>query len=211
MSGSADGTVKLFGGEDYAELGSLDLESPVVDVSVQPTGLYIFAATADKRIHVLGVTDGGVKKITTMSDGEASTAFSCGACHVDGLIYGAGCEDGSVRIWDMKKGELAGTIKVSAAVNSLSFCENGYTVAAGGNDGFAHVLDLRKMKEIGKSGGEDFGPVHAASFDGSAKLLGFTGTKKAGVVEMKKWGDVIVEYDGHKKDMMGFAWGGATR
>ena len=137
--------------------------------------------------------------------------YSCGACHVDGLIYGAGCEDGSVRIWDLKKGELAGEIKVDAAVNSLSFAENGYYVAAGCSDGYARVLDLRKMKEIGKSGGDDFGPIRSASFDGSVKMLGFCGTKKAAVVEVKKWGDVVAEYKGHKKDMMAMAWSEASR
>ena len=210
VTGSADGTVKLFGGEDYAELGSVDLESPVVEVSVQPTGAYCFASTEDSKVHLLGIAGDDVKAIVAFSDDD-KLKYSCGACHVDGLIYGAGCEDGSVRIWDLKKGELAGEIKVDAAVKSLSFAENGYYVAAGCEDGYARVFDLRKMKEIGKSGGEDFGPVGSAAFDGSVKMLAFCGTKKAAVVEVKKWGDVVAEYKGHKKDMTAMAWGEASR
>ena len=70
VSGSADGTVKLFGGEDYTEVGSVDLESPVVEVSVQPTGEYCFASTEDSKVHLLGISGDEVKAIVVFSDDD---------------------------------------------------------------------------------------------------------------------------------------------
>ncbi|GMH66372.1 hypothetical protein TL16_g04416 [Triparma laevis f. inornata] len=211
VSGSADGTVKIFSSTDsYSESGSLDLESPVVSVSSQPTGKYIIASTSSCAVSVLSVSS-GLQKIATLTDPDTTSPYTTGAIHPDGLIFAAGTAGGSVKIWDLKKGQLAGSIDTGSHVKDLNFAENGYYLSAGCEDGYAHILDLRKMKSIAKSGGEEYGPITSVAFDGSVKMLAFLGEKKGGIVEVKKWNEVVKVIEGHKKGMEGWAWGEGSR
>ncbi|GMH82352.1 hypothetical protein TrST_g12558 [Triparma strigata] len=206
ITGSADGTVKIFSGDDFDESGSVDLGEAVVSISPQPTGEYIIASTSSSSVSVIS-TSGGLNVISTLKDPSSST-YTSSSIHPDGLIVGCGTSSGSIKIWDLKKSTLAGTIEAGTGpINCLSFAENGYYAVAGCEDGYAYVLDLRKMKSIGKVGGDDWGSIVGVEFDYGVKMLAVVGEDKGGIVEVKKWGDVIVEVKGHKKGMTGFGWG----
>ncbi len=61
----------------------------------------------------------------------------------DGKLAASAADDGTVRLWNLGKGEAAGLIKVgSAPLHAVALAPDGKTVAAGGADKKVHVFDI---------------------------------------------------------------------
>ncbi len=78
---------------------------------------------------------------------QSEKRFTCGSFHCDGLILGAGTEDATVEIWDIKTQKLATFFNPGAVgkVSSLAFSENGYYLATAFEDSTIRLWDLRKL------------------------------------------------------------------
>ena len=200
--GSLDGTVKVFGGADYEEVANTNVGSTCVAVDVHPSGSYVLALSYDS-LSVLDISSG--EALATLK--EEGAGYTCGGLHPDGLIYAGGNQEGEIHVWDIKSGGKASTLKAEGKVCSIAFSENGYHFAAGLEGGKVQVFDMRKQKLIGTAGGEGFGAIGSLGWEGSGKYLAFAGAGKVGVVETKKWSEVVVELKEHKKDVTGVAWG----
>ena len=160
-SGSADSTCKVWkragpvGSAPYFELASTfqDHDAEVTAVCPHPAGDYLATASAD---GTWGFYDLQAELcLAQMGVGAAGPAFTCGAFHPDGLIWGGGtggCRGGAgvVQVWDVKTQKKAAEMACSSPpcdVTALSFSENGYYLATAAR-GEAKVWDLRKLKCI---------------------------------------------------------------
>lgn len=199
VTGNADGTVKVFGGDVYSEVSSTKLSNACVDISVQPTGDYYFAASAGGTVEFLTMDSSEV--VATFTD---ESAYSAGALHPDGLIYAAAATD-NLKIWDVKTSQVAAAIPTSGAATCIAFSENGYHFAAGDAAGVVSVFDLRKLKAIATIQGN--GAITSVAFDDAAKYLAHTSAKGGAIHVVKEWEKSIFDIPEKKKSYGGFVWG----
>jgi pre-mRNA-processing factor 19 len=133
----------------------------VASIAVHPTGHYIASAQSDGSWALLDVRggdgDAGDRAVIyRVASPEPSSAYLCNAFHPDGLIVGCGTNNGIVKIWDARDKSNVGNCQATttmassdlctSAVNSLSYSENGYLLAAGYASGMVRLWDLRKLK-----------------------------------------------------------------
>lgn len=88
-----------------------------------------------------------LRELVHLSTGELiGIVFRCSDIHPDGHVYVAGCEDGTIHVYDVLTGELKGTLGPRpGAVHSIHCSQNGYWVAeTSTEDSHIRVWDLRK-------------------------------------------------------------------
>ena len=87
------------------------------------------------------------------------------------MICALGDSEGSVKLWDIKTGQIATTFKGhESSIISTSFSQNGYHFASTGG-GVVKFWDLRKLAEFHSIQLEQVGRVR---FDYSGKYVGVT-------------------------------------
>ncbi|RPD58365.1 WD40 repeat-like protein [Lentinus tigrinus ALCF2SS1-6] len=127
---------------------------------------------------------------------EFDDPFTSLAVHPDGVLLGVGTPGGSIRVYDLRvPSQLAAALTPSSGtpftVNTFSFSENGYHLAAPDSLSSVAVWDLRKMK-ISKSLplGDAF-KVNKVAYDYSANLLAVAGNEGLRVFANKSWEELV--------------------
>ena len=152
-SGGADDTIKLWQLSDGRELVSLEGHvAPVLSVAFSPDGTKLASGSRDCSIKLWNVAD-GTKLMSLEGHTEAvwNVRFS-----PDGAFLASGGhgEDNSVRLWDLRNGELVHTFQVpdwppAKRGIRLAFHPNGKLLASGSNaSGTIHLWDLESFQEI---------------------------------------------------------------
>jgi WD40 repeat protein/tRNA A-37 threonylcarbamoyl transferase component Bud32 len=79
-------------------------------------------------------------------------AIPCAVFHPTGQLLATGGKDNQVRFWNSTTGQVAGSLDLGEAVQTLAFSADGRLLAAGctGKDGMPHLrlIDLETMKSI---------------------------------------------------------------
>jgi pre-mRNA-processing factor 19 len=113
--------------------------------------------------------------------------FRCSDLHPDGHVYLTGCDDGTIRVYDILTGVLNGSLGPSpGAVRSLHSSSNGYWVAATSTaDSKVRVWDLRKPDSVAHEleGSSVSGKVR---WDHSGQFLALGGVKGVDVWAYQK-------------------------
>ena len=141
-SGSADGTVQVWG----AENGNLVYTYPghfqsVDAVAWSPNGMYIASGGGDGTVQVWGATDGNHVYVYR---GHTARVNALG-WSPDGTRIASGSDDGTAQVWDAADGGHAymyhghsdyylGHAITHAAVNSVTWSPGGTRIASGSSD-----------------------------------------------------------------------------
>lgn len=196
VSGSADGTVKLWDAAGSAAQTWADVGSAVTALSVHPLGSLALAAGAAGRWTLLDLAAPGARCLFTSDTAEGVDAgWTCGEFHPDGGLLALGAAGRAIAVWDLKSpGAPVAQLEAAAGVSALAFSADGYRLATAGAAG-VQVWDLRKLRcaqEIGAGGGgtaaaSATAPAPAAvAFDGSGQYLAIGGAGVE-VYTTKKW------------------------
>lgn len=215
LSSSADKTVKLWnadGDAKWSVAGNMTgHKGDIVGFAVHPSKRYVAIGSADSTWSFRDLeTRETVKTYTPLSNVEGSFHYSAFNMHPDGILYGAGTDDGKIRIWDVRDdANLAATLEStpSKPVTTLSFSENGYYLACGSKqDPTVNILDLRKLSILSSlQPMAEGGKVSQVAFDPSAQFLSVIGTELK-VYANKSW-DQLLAFDDNAGELTGCKWG----
>ena len=125
--------------------------------------------------------------------------------HPDGEIFAIGTANGLVRIHKVSTlKEMAVFEGHTGAIASLSFSENGYSLASASADQTLRVWDLQ---EIGTSKTVQLDSVPSSlSYDFSGRFLAVGCGKEIRVFTGRNV-DLVAAFDAHTKDVTGIRWG----
>ena len=122
---------------------------------------------------------------------EAEKPFTSLAVHPDGTLVAAGTPEGSIQVYDIRSGTLATVLTLEDAapftVNTLSFSENGYHLAAPDSLASVAVWDLRKQKVAKSLALGDAFKATRVAYDYSAGFLAVAGSEGLRVFANKSW------------------------
>ncbi|SCV70453.1 BQ2448_1847 [Microbotryum intermedium] len=212
ISGSLDKSVRVWtpnGAKSVYGATILSTGGEVSGLSLHPSERLVASASSDGSwaIHSLD----GAKASTVLTghlpvEGVSSTSI---AFHPDGAIFGLGSSDGQIRIFDTVTGKIVATFDTTSgdAVVSLSFSENGYTLASackGSNK--VQIWDLRKQTNsahVELPEGEAT-LINQVRFDPSAQYLTVVGNDLR-VFANKTWEPVLVNEE-NTSEITGVEW-----
>jgi WD40 repeat protein len=159
-SGSTDNTVKLWDVRSGHVLGTLSGHSdPVYSVAFSSDGGTLASGSDDNTVKLWDVKGGKLSRtlsghfysVTPLLDLEGFLAYvdfdpggSTLAFSPDGGALAFGSWDNTVKLWDVKGGELLRTLRGhSSDVISVAFSPDGGTLASGSDDSTVKLWDVR--------------------------------------------------------------------
>ena len=185
---TAAGVVKIFEeGKEIAQVGSH--AGAVTSLSLHPSGRLLASAGADKRFALHDLST-----FKTVSQVYVEADITCSSFHVDGLLYFVGSSDGTIRIFDVKKGTAMAELETGAPVLAISFSENG-TWFAVVNEGSSNVSvwDIRKQNVVKVL--EAGSPVESTKWDYTGAYLAIAGSGSVSVQQYakasKSWSELM--------------------
>ena len=157
VSGSKDKTVRVWDARSGRELTCLEGHGEAIwGIRFLPSGRQAVSASWDWTLKVwdVGVSKTDVSR-TPRTDRDQRPAektldgpiISC-ACSPDGLLYAAGCSDGSLRLWDAVTGASRGSFPLHTDyVTVLRFSPDGKWLMAGAWNGSLKLFDVKARRE----------------------------------------------------------------
>ena len=178
-TGSDDHTVKIWSLEEakngYKIKAGFTLSghtASVQAVAAHPSKSFLASAGLDSVWSLADVEQG--EPIYTVTHPQVTTGYTAAQFHPDGLLFGAGTEDGVIRIFDVKsQANVANFEGHQGSIKSLFFSENGYHLASvSALDDHVKFWDLRKLSNLHNlQVREGLGRVR---IDASGKYVGVT-------------------------------------
>jgi WD40 repeat protein len=139
LSGSEDGTLKLWNVASGRLLRTFDSPSPVTSSKFSPDGRIVFSGSRNGSINFWDVTSGERIRTITAHPDIVSVAIS-----PDGRTVLSGSQDRTLKLWDATSGQLLWTFTGhSGWVNAVAFSPDGDRVLSGSADGTLKLWDVR--------------------------------------------------------------------
>lgn len=218
VSASLDKSVRVWSPNGskttYGMSSNLPTGGEVNSIDLHPSGSLVGSASSDGSWSIHDVSTAKATTLLTVSlpsdvaEGTANTAI---AFHPDGAIVAIGSSDSFVRIFDVLTGAVAATFTGHSeanggAITSLSFSENGYTLASSAaSSNQVKIWDLRKLTNSHSITLSEGCVVHCIKFDTSANFLAVAGTDLR-VFANKTWEELLVS-DDNAAELTSVAWG----
>jgi pre-mRNA-processing factor 19 len=210
LSAGADKIAKVWGqdsgsGEYIPKATIRSHKAELTGLVVHPTQTIFGLSSADKTYSLYDMTN--FNQIFRSAPSE--DPFTSIAVHPDGTLFALGTPNSTIHIYDVRTGAIAASLTPPDAtpftVNTLSFSENGYHLAAPSSHSTVAIWDLRHEKAAASIGlGDDF-KINKVSYDYSRQFLGVAGSQGARVFANKSWEELVrLEEGGEVSDL---AWG----
>jgi pre-mRNA-processing factor 19 len=195
LSGSTDKTARIWahdsGSGEYAPQMTIKVhKGEITGLAVHPTSTLVALASLDKTYSIHSLTTS--QSLFQSTAGE--TAFSSLAIHPDGALLGIGTPSSTLHVYDIRAGTIAASLTPEEVaqpftVNTLSFSENGYHLAAPDSASSVAIWDLRKLKPV-RSIDLQSAKIHSVRYDTSAQFLAVAGSDVR-VFQNKTWDELV--------------------
>ena len=142
VTGSADGTVRLWDGTAVVAVAPLTLTSgQVYDVAVSRDGSLIAAGATDGRVYLWRPGPGTMRVLDVVDGGTVDGV----ALSPDGTRLAAGGSDAVIRIYDVASGARLRELRGHAGVvPGVAFSPDGAALASCGEDGAVWLWDVER-------------------------------------------------------------------
>jgi WD40 repeat protein len=153
-SAGMDETIRIWDPATGDLFRTLDgFKSPVWDVAFAPNRRWLACCCgrdAAGTVQVLDLTTGHrVPAVPGLSEPTAARRFTDVRFSPDGRWLAAGCDDATVRVWNVAEGWAALTLRGhTARVETLAFSPDSRLLASAGDDTTVKLWDLATRKEI---------------------------------------------------------------
>jgi pre-mRNA-processing factor 19 len=195
MSGSADKTSRIWaqdpGSGDYAPTHTIKThKGEITGLALHPTATILGLSSLDKTysLHDLSTFQ------SIYHSPASDTPYTSLAIHPDGLLLGLGSSSSTLQIYDIRAGTIAASLTPADAspftVNTFSFSENGYNLAAPDSKSSVAIWDLRKLSTVHSIKLEESFNIHKIRYDYSAQYIGIAGTGVR-VFQQKTWEELL--------------------
>ncbi|TBU47342.1 WD40 repeat-like protein [Dichomitus squalens] len=196
LSGSADKIAKAWTHDtasgEYKTAGTIRThKGEITGLAVHPTSTLLALGSGDRTWSLHDLTN----FVQVYRSPEYEEPFTSLDVHPDGTLVAVGTPGGSIQVFDIRSGSLAASLTPQDAppftVNTLSFSENGYHLAAPDSLASVAIWDLRKPK-IAKSIplGDAF-KVNKVRYDYSANFFAVAGNEGLRVIAHKTWDELV--------------------
>jgi WD40 repeat protein len=142
VSGSQDGTVRVWILETNTAITTHAAGNPVEFVAADPRGRWIAACfggpPSARGPHSIRVWIGGESKALAGHQAPVGRIVAS----ADGSLLASCSSDGSIRIWDMPAGTQRSAIDHGGWITALAFAKDGKTLAAGNIDGMLGAYSI---------------------------------------------------------------------
>jgi pre-mRNA-processing factor 19 len=159
------------GGDIVASVG-MDKSFIFYDLSTLKRALRVYTDSCKLRYQMLWF----MRLYPLMS--FPSLALTACAFHPDGHLFAAGTSSGDIKIFSTKTGEQAAVFSIgaSAAIQAISFSENGFWFAASARgQPSVSIFDLRKEGDAAKAKELETGEALSLTWDYSSQYLATAG------------------------------------
>jgi predicted regulator of Ras-like GTPase activity (Roadblock/LC7/MglB family) len=184
VSGSADGTLKLWNVDGTERMTFKGHQGKVWSVNFSPNGQTIVSGSADGTLKLWNV-DGTERMMLKGRQGKVlSVNFS-----PDGQTLVSGSMDGTVKLWNMDGMERMMLKGHQGKVWSVNFSPDGETIVSGGADGTLKLWNVDGTERVTLTGHQgsiwsvNFSPdgetIVSGGADGTLKLWNMDGTDRA--------------------------------
>jgi WD40 repeat protein len=148
VSGSNDGTIRVWDPDDGTELGRLEGHTgEVLSVGWSPDGTRLVSGSADGTIRVW---DPDERTELGRLEGHTDRVLSVG-WSPDGTRLVSGSTDWTVRVWDPDDGTELGRLEGhTSRVLSVGWSPDGTRLVSGSGDGTIRVWDPNERTELGR-------------------------------------------------------------
>jgi WD40 repeat protein len=195
ITGSSDGTAQLWSVEPFHQLGVLDHGHRIEDVDFSPDGQMIVTASNDGTVKVWQ-TSSLTLQLPPLKGHHGTVAASFRP--PDGRQIATGGHDRRVILWDSQTGNAitGGEWRLSSAVLSIEFSNDGTQMIIGSNDGTSRIISLVSGDVITLAMAASDPVYHAAL--SPDRSYAFTASSPDGAI--RRW-EIIADQDLYQRDI----------
>ena len=145
VTGSIDGTVRVWDAQTGLEIEKLDVGTPVNSVALSRSGNEILVGANDKTVRLW---KWNTTKNVERWDGHSFVVLNV-TFSADGKRAASASGDGTLCVWELETGKRLVRLEGhTGGVNAVALSEHGLTALSGGDDGMVRVWDVAGGKEI---------------------------------------------------------------
>ena len=168
ISGSFDGTARLWDAHTGKELATLFHEDWVWSVAISADGKRVISGSGYRTARLWDAHTG--EELVTLSHERSSV--SSVALSADGKRVISGSRDGTVRVWDADTGREMATLSHGDWVTSVAISADGKRVISGSGDGTMRLWDANTGEELKNFSHKGWVTSVAISTDGERAISG---------------------------------------